>query len=412
MAKFFYIARDKSGNKVTGAEESTSEDEIISRLQTRGLVVINVLSAPQGGDLKVKSVVKGKYKHRHFRVTSDDLVLLCRQLATLLGAGVTILKSLQIISKQVSSRKLYDILLDMQKNMEAGLSLHEAMERHRGVFSDLWINLVESGEASGNLAMILGRLASYLERSAAFKRQIISALIYPVILLIAGTSALVFLMVKIIPTFADLFSSFDMELPFLTRVLMTISNFFRQWILIIILSVGLIVFLIKKYINTKLGKKRYERFKFGLPLFGEFFRILVAERFTSGIATLLESGVPILYSLEISEHSVDCLVLSDIIRNVKEEVRRGESLSQPLEKSGFFEPMAIQMVTVGEEIGELPAMFKKINSFYQEFIETFLSRFTAMFEPIVLLFMGVVIGIMVVGMFMPIFQIAQLGTSK
>lgn len=413
MAKFFYIARDKSGNKVTGAEESTSEDEFISRLQARGLVVINVLStAKEGGLIRDKSVMKGRYKHKHFRVTSDDLVLLCRQLATLLGAGVTILKSLQIISRQVSSRKLYNILQDMQKNMEAGLSLHEAMARHRGVFSDLWVNLVESGEASGNLAMILGRLASYLERSAVFKRQIISALIYPAILFFAGTGALVFLMIKIIPTFADLFSGFNMELPFLTRVLVAISNFFRKWFLMIIVAVIFLVFLLKKYINTKPGRRRYEKFRFGLPVFGEFFRILVAERFTSGIATLLESGVPILYSLEISEHSVDCLTLSDIIRDVKEEVRKGESLSQPLEKSGFFEPMAVQMVTVGEEIGELPAMFKKINSFYQEFIETFLSRFTAIFEPVMLIFMGAVIGIMVVGMFMPIFQIASLGTSS
>lgn len=411
MPRFFYIARDESGKRITAYEDSPTQDELISRLQARKLVVVNVLSGSRedGSKIKPESVLKGGFRRMHYRITGDDRVLFCRQLSILLGAGVTILKSLQIISRQVSSRRLQNIVKDLEKNMEAGLSLHEAMARHRKVFSELWINLVESGEASGNLAMILGRLAGYLERNAAFRRKVISALIYPAILFFVGLGALMFLVVRIIPTFAELFAGSNINLPLLTRILISLSNFIRRSIGIILILIVFLVLGLRRYIKTKTGRKRYEKFRFNLPIFGEFFRCLITERFTAEIATLLESGVPILYSLEITEHSVDNLTVADIIRNIKEDVRSGKALSQLLDKSAFFEPMVVQMVTVGEEIGELPAMFQKINSFYQEYIETFLTRFTSMFEPIMLIFMGVIIGIIVIGMFLPVFQIAQIG---
>lgn len=405
MSTFFYVARDKTGNKITSTEEAASPEELASRLQAKDLVVINILSdfIPQG-------VVKSKVRIRHYRVSAGDLVLFCRQLATLLAAGVTILKSLEIISEQVPSRKFYNTLKDLRKNMEQGLSLHEAMAKHPEVFSELWVNLVESGEASGNLALILDRLARYLERNAEFRRRIISALIYPAILMVAGIAALLFLTLRIIPTFAELFKSFDVRLPPLTRSLLLISIFIRKYMIIIIGIIAVFFYLLRKYIKTKEGRRQYERFKFRLPVFGEFFRAVIVERFSSELSTLIESGVPILYSLEITEASVGNLVMSEVIRRIKESVREGKSLSQPLEKSGFFEPMVVQMVSIGEEIGELSQMFKRINTFYQEYVETFLARFISLFEPIMLVFMGLVIGIMVVGMFLPIFQIAGLGS--
>jgi len=336
-------------------------------------------------------------------------VLLCRHLATLLGAGVTILKSLDVISKQVASRKLYLVLKDLEKNMEAGLSFHEAMAKHPSVFSDLWVNIVESGEASGSLAVVLNRLATYLERNAAFKRKVISALIYPFILMFAGTGALLFLTIKIIPTFAQLFEGFKVELPYLTKVLLAFSLFLRTKFLLIVGIIVTVVILTKKYISTTDGRRKFEKFRFKLPVLGEFFRVIVVERFSSEMSTLVESGVPILYSLEIAEHSVGSVIMADVIRKIKEDVREGKSLSAALEKYGFFDPMVVQMISIGEEIGELSNMFRRLNLFYQEYVETFLVRFTAMFEPIMLLFMAFVIGAMVVGMFLPIFQIAQLG---
>ena len=414
MAKFFYIARDAAGTKVTGTEEATSQDELITRLQSKNLIVVstnqvedaavavNKLLSGTGGGVNVK------FKVKHYGINSEDMMLFCRQLATLLGAGVTIFKSLDIISKQIASKKLFTVIKSLQRNMEAGLSFHESLAKHPDVFSELWINLVESGEASGNLAFILNRLAIYLEKAEAFKRKIVSALIYPMILLFAGIGALMFLTIKIIPTFAELFKGFNTELPFLTQMLVAVSSFVRRFFILFSLS-GLAGFaLFRSYIKTKDGRRNFERFLFRLPVFGEFFRVLAIERFTSEMATLVESGVPILYSLEIAEHSVGNLILADIIHTIKEGVRNGRNLSQPMEESNFFEPMAIQMVAIGEEIGELPDMFKRLNVFYQEYADTFLTRFTTMFEPLMLLFMGVVIGIMVIGMFLPIFQIAKI----
>lgn len=411
MPKFFYVVRDSSGNKSSAFEEAANQEDLVARLQSRGHIIISILSDADEGakGFKPEAIKKSAFKPKHYRITGDDLVLFCRHLATLIGAGVTILKSLDVISKQVASRKLFMVIVDLEKNMEAGLSFHEAMAKHPSVFSDLWVNIVESGEASGSLAVVLNRLAAYLERNAQFKRKIISALIYPMILLVAGLGALLFLTIKIIPTFAQLFAGFKMTLPFLTQVLISTSVFIRKFALVIIIASAGSVFLIKRYISTMSGRRNFERLKFNLPVFGEFFRVLIIERFSSEMSTLVESGVPILYSLEITEHSVDNLIMAEVIRKIKEDVREGRSLSASLEKYGFFEPMVIQMVSIGEEIGELSNMFKRLNAFYQEYVETFLTRFTALFEPIMLLFMAAVIGTMVVGMFLPIFQIAQMG---
>lgn len=410
MPKFYYVARNRSGAKDTGTVEALNQDEAVTIIQSKGLIVVNVIPENvEGASSRLDNLVKIRPKAKHRRVTGEDLTLFCQQLSALIGAGVTILTSLGIIAKQVSSKRLYDVLIDLTKNMEAGLSFHEAMARHPRVFSDLWINLVESGEASGNLSVVLSRLAAYLEKAAAFKSKIISALIYPAILTFAGLAALLFMAIKIIPTFAEIFKGFDITLPLLTAILLAISNFLRNYFILLGLVIAGCIFAFKKYVETKPGRKSFEKFKFKLPVFGDFFMALNIERFSSGMSTLLESGVPILYSLEISERSVDNLIMADIVHKIKEDVREGKPLRDSLEKSGFFEPMIIQMVGIGEEIGELPQMFKRINSFYQERCDTFLARFVSMFEPFILVFIGSLIGIMVIGMFLPIFKIANIG---
>jgi type IV pilus assembly protein PilC len=248
-----------------------------------------------------------------------------------------------------------------------------------------------------------------LERVAEFKGKIVSALIYPGILLTAGLAALFIMAIKIVPTFAEIFKGFNITLPAITQILIKVSDFLRFNTLTLILVIGGAVFAFKKYVSTKSGRRNFENLQFKAPVFGEFFVALNIERFSSEMSTLLESGVPILYSLEISERSVGNLIMGDIIRKVKDDVREGKSLREPLEKSGFFDPMFVQMVSIGEEIGELPQMFKKINAFYQDYCEVFLSRFVAMFEPLVLVFIGGVIGLMITGIFLPIFEISKVG---
>ena len=414
MANFFYVARDKMGQKVTGALDASNEEELVVRLQAMELTVVNVFPASKEGldTLGPKDKIRTSFKNRrHSRINNNDLVLFCRQLTTLLSAGVTILKSLDTISKQVSSQKLYNVIESLKKDMGQGLSFHEALARHPKIFSELWINLVESGEASGNLAVVLDRLAVYLERNAEFKRRMISSIIYPAILLATSIIALLFLTVKIVPSFAEVFKSFNLTMPKPTQILIAISYFIRKTLLLAIILMAVFFYLLRSYIKTKDGRRNYERLAFKLPIFGEFFRALITERFSSEMSTLIESGVPILYSLEITEQSVGSVIIADLIRQIKEDVRAGKPLSQPLEKSGFFEPIVVQMVTIGEEIGELSQMLKRINTFYEEYVETFLDRFVAMFEPVVLIFMGLVIGLMVIGMFLPIFQLSRIGAS-
>jgi len=411
MLKFYYIARNSQGIKETGVEEALNQEEAVSKIHARGLIVVSVI--PENVDIfdsgKVNASGKVKFKQLRSRITRSDLTLFCRQLSTLLWAGVSILKSLDVISRQVASKKLYATILGLQKHMEAGLSFHEAMAFYPKVFSDLWVNLVESGEASGNLAVVLGRLATYLERDAEFRSKVISALIYPIILLSAGIGALFFITVKIVPTFAEIFKSFDIALPVLTRILIKISDLLRNNLMVIVLVIVGVVFVFKNYLKTKTGRRRFESFLFKLPVFGPFFMALTVERFSSEMSTLLESGVPILYSLEISERSVGNLVMAEIIHKIKDDVSEGKPLREPMEKSAFFDPMFVQMVSIGEEIGELPQMFKKINSFYQDYVSMFLTRFVAMFEPFVLVFMGGIIGIIVISIFLPIFEISKIG---
>lgn len=412
MPKLYYTARDKNGRKITGYEDSANKDELVSRLQAKGMVVLDVTPEHKEEKGVLKAVIPtkgGRMPFKHYRITLNDLTLFCRQLATLLGAGVTILKTLDIISQQVASKRLYNVILELRKGMERGLSLHEAMAKQPDVFSELWVNLVESGEASGNLALVLERLATYMERNAAFRSKIISALIYPAILMCVSLGALLFLTLKIIPTFSGLFKGFNIELPPLTVVLIGVSDFIRSKGLVLLGAIIAGFWMLRQYIRTEGGRRQYEAIKFALPVFGDFFRALTIERFSSEMSTLVESGVPILYSLEITEHSVNNLLMADTIRKIKEDVRQGKSLSIPLEESGFFEPMVVQMVSIGEEIGELSQMFKRINTFYQQQAETFIGRFTSMFEPIMLVFMGFLIGIMVIGMFLPIFQITKIG---
>ncbi|MCX5703549.1 MAG: type II secretion system F family protein [Candidatus Omnitrophica bacterium] len=412
MPRYFYIARNKIGHKQNGVEEASTQEEAISRIQARDLIVVSILPETKeaaAGIIDAEAISKSgfKLKSKHNRISGDDLVLFCRQIATLLGAGVTILKTLNIIAQQVSSRKLEKVIRDLQKDMEGGFSFHEAMAKHPTVFSELWINLIESGEASGNLAMVLNRLATYLEKVTTFRKKIISALIYPAILMVAGVGAFLFLTIKIMPTFAELFSGFNLKLPLLTQALIGFSVFIRKYAFVMFLVSFVLFSVFRSYIKTKRGRRKFEQFLFNVPMFNEFFRAVIVERFSSEMSTLIESGVPILYSLEITEHSVGNSIMSEAIRNIKDDVREGKPLRVPLERCGFFEPMVVQLITIGEEIGELSQMFKRINDFYQQYTETFLTRFTSMFEPMMLVCMGVVVGIMVIGMFLPIFQLAS-----
>lgn len=410
MPRFTFNARNQDGERVIGTEEAESPDVLITRLQLRGLFVTGVKAeAIEKQDKSKRRVVKKERKFSHRGIKQDDLTLFARQLATILSSGVPLLRSLTAIVRQVDSKKFCSIVENIIADVEAGFSFRDALAKNPKVFSSLWINLIETGEASGNLPMILERLANYLEKRASFKRRIVSAMVYPIILFAVAILAIIIFMIVIIPRFTEIFTGFDIELPLPTKVLMFISKFIREKFLLIFSGIGGIIFAFRKFVRTKKGKVLFDKFVFRIPILNDYLQLSETEKFSSTIATLLESGVPILYALDIAERSVDNTVVQGIIKNVNDNVREGKSVVQPLEKSGFFSPMVIQMVSIGEEIGELDKMFGRIASFYAEILEIQIGRFTTMFEPLMIVFMGVVIGGMVISMFLPIFQIATIG---
>jgi type IV pilus assembly protein PilC len=413
MPKFSYICRKSNGEKEAGVIEGSSQDDAVAQLQKKGLFVTSIIPFDVGKKEPFSSqegkVVRKQFTHTG--ISTNDLVIFARQLAMLLGAGVSLLRSLDVISKQVDSRRLFGVIGQVRQDMEGGRTLRDALAKFPDIFPPLWINLVETGEASGNLPTVLEKLAYYLEESAGFIRKIISALLYPAILLFVSIAAVLFFILKIVPTFTKILSSFGVELPLPTRILIGTSNFLRHnFFLFVGIIIGL--FFLMRYLNKKPPFDRiFENIKFRIPIFGDFFRYLLLERFATTMAILIESGVPILYALEISERSAGSLKMSEAIQYIKKNVKEGRSMANPMEKSEFFTPMVVQMVAIGEEIGELSNMLKRIAKFYQEYLETFVTRLATIFEPLMIVFIGVIIGAMVISIFLPIFSIASMKTG-
>jgi len=401
MPLFKYFARDRQGRKIVAVEEADSQEELIKRLRQKDLVIIKIKP--------VKFLEEKRKRFTHRSVKATDLLMFAYQLATMLSAGVTLVKALEVTKFQISSFKLHDTLEKIRMEVEKGSSFSEALRKFPKIFSTLWASLVEVGEASGNLALVLERLAYYLEQKLEFKRKIITALLYPTILFFIAIGAVTFFILVITPKFEGIFSEFDIKMPLLTQALFKISNFIGQTWIIFLILLPLTIFFLHKFVQTPTGKEIFDRIILRTPLLGTFLKEVSLERFSSEIATLLEAGVPIVYSLEISERSATNVILRDIIKEVKENVKKGKSLNVPLGKFTYFPPLVIQMVKIGEEVGNLAGMFKKISEYYHKLIETKMSRFIALFEPMMIVIIGILVGTMVIAMYLPIFNLATLG---
>jgi len=404
MPLFIYTARTKDGKVETGSLEARDQDMLLAMLQERGLLVTSIIQATRE-ELISKTI--GKKRHLHYGVKLDDLILLARQLATLLDAGVPLLRSLMVVSDQVESSTLEKILYLVRKDVEGGLALSEALKKHPRIFSPFWINLVQTGEASGQLPFVFDQIAKYLEEAGALRRKIVSALVYPTILIVAALLTITIFIVRIVPIFERIFNEFQVQLPLLTLLIIKFSALVRKYFIFEILAVVGIIFAIRKFSQTENGRWILDRWKLKLPLFGNLFLMISLERFASAFSVLIKSGVPILYALEIVQKASGNKVVESALEKVKDSVRAGQSMSKPMAETGIFPPIVIEMVEVGEEAGEVANMLYRLGIFYKERIDAFISRFTAAFEPIILIFMGVVIGIIVISMFLPIFGLAS-----
>lgn len=409
MPTFSYTARDQTGVVQTGRLDAPTEDDVVLTLQRRGLLVTSVTSA----SLQAAAAPRPSLEHAaagrrmHTGVTVDDQVLLCQQLATLVEAGVPLLKALEVVSLQVESRMLLIALEEVRRDVSAGTSFKDALGRHPAIFSKLWLNLVETGEASGHLAQSLTQLARHFEQMQHLRNETQTALTYPLFLLAAAVAVLAVFVYWLIPKFTVMFSSMEgLELPLLTRIVIAVSDIARKYVILVVLAAAGLVYGVRRYLRTPLGQWTRDRMLLQLPLFKALINYIQLAEFSRGLATLLQSGVPLLSGLEILEHSATNRLYGQAIGQVKEAVKQGKSMAEPMAEIGVFPPMTVQMVQVGEEVGELAKMVDRIARYYEERVSTFIARMTRLFEPIAIVFMGGIVLVIVLSIFMPIFKMA------
>lgn len=399
MASFKYLAKNQDGKTIAGTMEAVDRGEVIETLRKKDLIIVSINEATPKFSLSISLFAK--------RIKIDDLVIFSRQLATMVDAGIPLVGALDILAEQIEKKGFADIIVKVRNDVETGSSLSEALGKHKKVFSSLFVNMVKAGESSGMLDEILDRVATYLEKTSSLQRKIQSALMYPAVVTIMALGITLLLLLKVIPVFKNIFAGFGAELPKPTLVLINISDFLQQYfIFITILFIGL-AFLLSRYLKTEKGRLRFDSFLLNMPIFGILFKKVAVSKFTRTLSTLIKSGVPILASLEIVGKTAGNKVVEAAIDNVRTNVREGENIAEPLAKSKIFPPMVVRMVAVGEKAGELEKMLSKIADFYDEQVDAAVAGLTSMIEPLVIAFLGIVIGSIVICMFLPIFKITS-----
>ena len=410
MPKFFVTARTDQGKPHSTVVEALDKGSAVNIIQSQGLFVISaqLLEDIRKGPSNQTFSGKGK-KFTHSGISLQDIVIFAKQLGTMIEAGVPLLKSLSVIVDQVDSKSFSVILEQVKMDVEQGQTFSKALAKHPQVFGQFWVCLVEVGEASGTMPQVLKKLTEYMEEVEKFRSQIIGAMIYPAVLLTVCLGAILAFALFIGPTFKKIFADMGMQLPGITQFMLGVFDFLRTKFLIIIGgAVGFVMFF-KSYIKTAAGRWQFESILFKLPVLGPVIRLIVIEKFTSQMSVLVESGVPILYALEISERLVDNVVCAEVIKGIRDAVKEGKLLADPMEKSGFFPPMTVQMIRVGEETGELSKMLGHVAVYYKSQVEEFMKRISVIIEPIMLVFMGAIMGTMVVSMFLPILTMSTGG---
>lgn len=405
MPMFNYIVKDSSGKTIKDMVEALNEESLVNRLQNDGFFVVKVHLASENlsKPTSVNNVVTKKFTHNGVKL--EDLLVLARQLATMLEAGVTLMRSLSVVAEQIDSKELYRIVSEIRTDVEQGKTFSNSLAKHPKVFNQFWVSLVEVGEASGTMPMVLNKLTVYSEQEAAFRSTVNSALVYPAVLFTVCMGAVAFFALFVAPRFESIFETMHTEIPMITKMLMSLFKFVKSnFLALVAVGVG-VFFAIKTYLKTRQGKLTLESVMYNMPVFGPMYKMVIVEKFASQMSILVDSGVPILYALEITEKLVDNIRCAVIISNIRESVREGKLLADPMSASGFFPPMCVQMIKVGEETGQLGEMLKHVAHFYQKNVEAFMKSFGSLIEPFMLVFMGGIIGVIVLAMFMPLFNL-------
>jgi len=397
MPYFNYTIRDANGQTRSGKVEAPNAEELKKRLQAEGLQVLEVTE-----DRKAPRVPAGGYG----RVKLSDLAIFARQFSTMLDAGVSLIRCLDVLQAQTNNARLRKILMDLSARVESGESLSRSMARHPKAFSQLIIGLIRAGEVGGVLEESLQRIAAFLEKDVELRRKIRSALTYPVIVLLAAIGIVIFLVSWLVPQFAQLFKELGIkELPAPTQFLVDLSALFTQRWYVVIIAVVAILIAYKLFVSTRVGRRVADRVKLRVPVFGPLHHKIVMARFSRTMGTLLASGVPILQAMETVAGVVGNSVVSDAVIESRARIREGEKIADPLQRSKMFPPMVVHMVSVGEESGSLDHMLNKIADFYENEVEMTIASLTAAIEPVMIVLLGFIVGFIVISMFLPMIEV-------
>jgi type IV pilus assembly protein PilC len=398
MPSYIYTARETaSGREIRNAVEAATEQAAIAALLNRNLLVVSI-----------QEKVSKKGKTKGGKVALADLVIFTRQLATMVDAGITIVQSLQALSDQTSNKVMRDTIHDVYTRVESGESLSEALMKHPKAFSKLYTSMVGAGEKGGLLAEILGRLATYLENSDRLRKKVKTALMYPATVTVVAICITIFLLVRVIPTFKDIYSSFNAKLPAPTMFMIDLSEIVKKYLIVLIAIAGAAVWGWLYFIKSPTGRAFWDDRRIRLPVFGPIAHKICLARFTRTLASLVRSGVPILEVLQIVSQTVGNVTMEKAIKASASDIERGEGISNALGKHPIFPSMIIRMMRAGEQTGNIDNMLERISNFLDEEIENTLSGLMSLIEPIMIVVLGLIIGSMVVCMFLPIFNLANI----
>ena len=398
MPVYIWKGTNSYGEKRKGEIEAI--DEAGARAQLRRLRIDNP---------KIKEKPKDLFENISFlqpKVTGKDVVVFTRQLSTMIDAGLPLVQCLQILAKQQSNSTFRKVLQDIQTDVETGTTLADSMRKHPKIFDNLYANMIEAGELGGILDTILSRLAVFKEKAMALQKKIKGAMTYPIICLAISILILVVILVFVIPVFVDMFESMDSALPVPTQIVVDMSNFVKGNFIFIAIACAIIFFIYKKIYNTKKGRFKIDAFFLRAPIAGPLIRKVAVSKFTRTLSTMLQSGVPILDALQVVAKTSGNKVIERSVIRVADSIAEGRPIAEPLEETGVFPNMVVQMINVGESVGALDTMLEKIADFYDEEVDQAVENLTAMIEPLMMVFLGGMIGGLVVAMYLPIFQMA------
>ncbi len=397
MPVFAYSGRTRGGQPVAGEMEATTPDAVVAQLRKQRIMPTSVKVKAKSIELKVPGF-GGKVKDK-------ELAVFTRQIATMIDAGLPLVQCLEALAAQQPNKQFKKSLTEIRENVEGGSTFAAALKRHPSIFSALYVNMVVAGEAGGLLDTTLNRLAVYIEKAASLKRKIKGALIYPGTIVTVAITVVIFLLVFVIPTFKTLFEGSGVPLPLPTRVVLEASRLVRTNILVVLGAFVGMILGIRFYYGTDQGRKVIDTFLLRVPVFGELIRKVSVARFTRTLGTLVASGVPILDGLDITAKTAGNRVVEEAILKTRASIAEGKTIADPLKASGVFPPMVVQMISVGEQAGALDSMLAKIADFYDAEVDQAVANLTALLEPMLMVFLGVVVGGVIIAMYLPIFKL-------